>query len=164
MGESRLAHGYGRAGSTAMSAAPTAAGNVKQAVPFLRVTDLQQSLRYYMNGLGFTMKYKWIDGGKLRWCWLTIGETALMLQEFWREGPHAGQPEGKLGQGVSLVFICENALAIYREITSRGIEASEPQVGNAMWVTVLHDPDGYQLQFESPTDTPEETKLSEMKR
>ena len=139
------------------------AGNVKQAVPFLRVTDMQQSLRYYMDGLGYSMKHKWIDGGKLRWCWLTIGAAALMLQEFWKEGPHAGRPEGKLGQGVSLVFICEDAVAIYREITSRGIDASEPQVGNSMWVTVLIDPDGYQLEFESPTDTPEETKLSDMK-
>jgi lactoylglutathione lyase len=26
-----------------------------------------------------------------------------------------------------------------------------------MWVTILSDPDGYTLDFESPTDTPEET-------
>jgi hypothetical protein len=44
----------------------------------------------------------------------------------------------------------------------RGIEASEPQVGNALWVTSLTDPDGYGLSFSSPTDTPEETKLSEV--
>jgi hypothetical protein len=29
-------------------------------------------------------------------------------------------------------------------------------------VTCFTDPDGYQLEFESPTDTPEETKLSEI--
>lgn len=45
---------------------------------------------------------------------------------------------------------------------SRGIEASEPQVGNNMWVTGLTDPDGYRLFFESATDVPEETKLSEL--
>ena len=27
----------------------------------------------------------------------------------------------------------------------------------------LFDPDGYRLEFERPTDTPEETKLSELK-
>jgi lactoylglutathione lyase len=46
---------------------------------------------------------------------------------------------------------------------SRGIEAAEPQVGNVMWVTYLYDPHGYRIDFESPTDTPEDTKLSELK-
>jgi hypothetical protein len=30
-----------------------------------------------------------------------------------------------------------------------------------MWVTPLSDPDGYKIEFESPTNVPEETKLSE---
>jgi lactoylglutathione lyase len=64
---------------------------------------------------------------------------------------------------VSLCFTCEDAVAIYREVRSRGIEASQPEVGNAMWVTCLSDPDGYRIEFESATDTPEDTKLSEVK-
>ncbi len=67
-----------------------------------------------------------------------------------------------MGAGGSLVFVCEDAVAIYREVTARGITASEPQVGNAMWVTSLTDPDGYHIDFDSMTDTPEETKLSEV--
>jgi lactoylglutathione lyase len=54
-------------------------------------------------------------------------------------------------------------VALYREFIYRGVEASEPSVGNSMWVTGLSDPDGYRLEFESPTDAPEETKLSELK-
>jgi hypothetical protein len=30
-----------------------------------------------------------------------------------------------------------------------------------MWVTALRDPDGYKIDFESPTDVPEETVLEE---
>jgi len=30
-----------------------------------------------------------------------------------------------------------------------------------MWVTSLTDPDGYRLEFESLTDVPEDTELSE---
>ena len=86
-----------------------------------------------------------------------------MLQEFWKDGRHSGQPEGELGQGVSLVFICDDAVAIYRNIASRGLDASEPCVGNAMWNFSLHGPDGYRIVFESPTDTPEDTKLSEVR-
>jgi hypothetical protein len=71
--------------------------------------------------------------------------------------------DGQVGEGVNVHFICEEALAIYHEITARGIEASEPLVGNAMWVTSLDDPDVYRLGFESETDAPEETRLSEMR-
>jgi hypothetical protein len=31
-------------------------------------------------------------------------------------------------------------------------------VDNSLWVTMLTDPDGYHLDFESPTDAPEETE------
>ena len=135
--------------------------NVKQAVPFFGVSSIEESVRYYVDGLGFQMPNKWIDEGKLRWCWLQHGGAALMLQEFWKDGHHEGRPAGKLGQGVSICFICEDALAIYREVTSRGIQASKPFVGNRMWVTSLSDPDGYRIDFESPTDVPEETVYSE---
>jgi len=134
--------------------------NVKQVVPFLRVSEMERSVRFYIDGLGFTMKHEWVPEGKLRWCWLTRGGASLMLQEFLKEGPSA--PQGKLGEGVSLCFQCEDAVALYREFRSRGIEAAEPFVGNSMWVTVLNDPDGYKLDFESMTDVPEDTKLSEV--
>jgi predicted enzyme related to lactoylglutathione lyase len=84
-----------------------------------------------------------------------------MLQEFKKEGHHAWVPEGKLGVGVSIYFICDDALAIYREVTARGIQASRPFVGNGMWVTSLSDPDGYRIEFESYTDVPEGTEFSE---
>ena len=135
--------------------------NVQQAVPFFAVSDIDASLRFYLDGLGFQMKMNWVDEGKLRWCWLQIGDAALMLQEFRKEGHNSWVPEGKVGQGVSICFTCEDALAIYREVTSRGIKASRPFVGNGMWVTSLRDPDGYRLEFESYTDVAEETVLSE---
>jgi lactoylglutathione lyase len=135
--------------------------NVKQVVPFFAVTDIEASIRYYVDGLGFEMTHKWIDEGKLRWCWLQLEGAALMLQEFRTEGHDAWVPEGKLGEGVSLNFICEDALAIYHEVKARGIQAERPFVGNAMWVTGLTDPDGYHLFFESNTDVPEETVYSE---
>ncbi len=135
---------------------------VTAVVPFLNVVDMERSVRYYVDGLGFAMTRKWIDDGKLRWCWLENGGAALMLQEFWRDGHHTGRPDGKLGQGVSLNFQCQDALSIYRGVTERRIEASEPFVGNGLWTFHLLDPDGYRIEFASPTDTPEETKLSEL--
>jgi lactoylglutathione lyase len=146
-----------------MNAGPVGGGNVKDVIPFLCVSSMERSLQYYVDGLGFTMKNKWVVDGKVRWCWLVLGGGALMLQEFAREGHDSWVPQGKVGEGVSLWFQCQDAIAIYHEVTSRGIEASAPQVRNAMWDICLADPDGYLIHFESPTDTPEETKLSEVK-
>ena len=130
----------------------TGNANVKQAVPFFRVSNIERSLRYYVYGLGFETTRKWIVEGKLRWCWLQHGEAALMLQEFPKEGHDSWSPKGKVGEGVSICFQCDDALAIYRAVTARGIKASKPFVGNGMWVTSLSDPDGYKIEFESLTD------------
>ncbi|HEX3587577.1 MAG TPA: VOC family protein [Candidatus Angelobacter sp.] len=137
--------------------------NVQQAVPFFRVSNMEESLRFYVDGLGFEMTKKWTpDGdGKVRWCWLEHGNAALMLQEYRKEGPNAWKAESKVGLGVSICFQCQDALAIYKEIMARGIAAKRPFVGNAMWVTMVEDPDGYKLEFESFTDVPEETVYSE---
>jgi catechol 2,3-dioxygenase-like lactoylglutathione lyase family enzyme len=135
--------------------------NVKQAVPFFSASNMEESLRYYVDGLGFQMKKKWIDEGKLRWCWLKIGDAALMLQEFRKEGHDSWKPGGKVGEGVSVCFQCEDALAIYREATARGVKVRRnPFVGNGMWVVPFSDPDGYRFDFESSTDVPEETEYS----
>jgi lactoylglutathione lyase len=133
--------------------------NVQQAIPFFMVTNMEASLRFYVEGLGFVMKNNWIHEGKLRWCWLEVGAVAIMLQEYSAERA----PKEKLSVGISTCFQCKDAIALYREFTSRGIQAKEPFVGNRMWVTIVHDPDGHVLDFESLTGVPvpEETKLSE---
>jgi lactoylglutathione lyase len=56
--------------------------NVRRAVPFFLVRDLEASVRFYVDGLGFTVTKEWRDEGKLRWCWLEHGDAAVMLQEF----------------------------------------------------------------------------------
>ncbi len=135
----------------------SAALNVKQAVPFFNVTDMDASLRFYVEGLGFAVTNQWTPEGRIRWCWLELGDAALMLQQYWRDGRPGGAPQGPLGQGVSICFMCTDAIAIYHDVTSRGISSPRPYVGNGLWVTSVSDPDGYRLDFQSPTDAPEET-------
>ena len=134
--------------------------NVQQAVPFFNVSDMKASVRFYVDGLGFEITNRWVVEGKLRWCWLQLGGAALMLQQFRTEGHDSWVPEGKVGEGVAIVFICQDALAIYHQAIERGLKASRPFVGNGMWVTTLRDPDGYHVDFESDTDVPEETVYS----
>jgi lactoylglutathione lyase len=135
--------------------------NVQQVVPFFGVRDITESVRYYVDGLGFTMTQQWMDEGTLRWCRLELGGAAVMLQEFWKSGHHRNVPEERVGVGLAITFLCRDALALYRDMRSRGIDAGRPIVGNGFWVAETTDPDGYRLIFESPTVAAEETVYSE---
>lgn len=103
-----------------------------------------------VDGLGFTIAIRWVVAEKIRWCRLEIGNAAIMLQDTTKT-PSGGT--------TSVVFICEDAVTLYREFLSRGLQPSLPQVGNGMWVTSLVDPDGYKIDFTSLTDAPEESFL-----
>jgi len=148
-----------------MTTGATTSVNVKQAVPFFGVTNMEASLRFYIDGLGFKMTHSWIPDrpadkpdGRIRWCWLELGNAAIMLQEFRPEH----RPKETLGTGTSVCFMCEDALALYREFKSCGIQMRKrPFVGNRLWVVPVTDPDGYRIEFESPTDAPEESGLEE---
>ena len=60
-----------------MCAQTATSANVKQAVPFFGVTNMETSLRFYVNGLGFKMTRWWIPqepddhgnnpDGRIRW-------------------------------------------------------------------------------------------------
>ena len=134
----------------------TTTSNVQQAVPFFMVSNIEASLRFYIDGLGFERTNQWIVDNKIRWCWLQLGGAALMLQEYRPEKI----PANKRGEGVSLCFQCRDALAIYHETRTRGLQPKTPFVGNGLWVTVFTDPEGYKLEFASPTTVPEETVYS----
>lgn len=126
-----------------------------QTVPFLWVPDIERSLRFYVDGLGFSVMREWRPEGQIQWAWLQRDGAAVMIQQ--RNLPTSES----LGEGVEIYFVCEDALAVFRELQARGIGAKEPRVGNGMWEFGLEDPNGFKLHFESPTDVPEGTSLSE---
>ena len=131
--------------------------NIQLAVPFFMITDMEASLKFYIDKLNFTLTNKWTPFGKIEWCWLQRDNVLLMLQEP-RDKEKFNVEKGK---GISICFQCEDALALYDEFKLKEVEMNEPFVGNNMWVVNFADPDGYKLDFESPTDVPEETKYSE---
>jgi catechol 2,3-dioxygenase-like lactoylglutathione lyase family enzyme len=75
----------------------TSEPNLRQAVPFFAVSNMKQSLRFYVDGLGFEMADKWEDEGTTRWCRLVRGGTALMLQDFRRDGGKTWSPRWAIG-------------------------------------------------------------------
>lgn len=136
--------------------------NVKQAVPFFWIADMEASLNFYIKGLGFELKNKWEPNGRIEWCWLQLGAASIMLQEHMKTGAHVAMfQENKKGVGVSLCFMCSDAIVLYHEFKSKALDVSEPMVENGLWVIRVTDPDGFSLFFESETDVPEETKYSD---
>jgi uncharacterized glyoxalase superfamily protein PhnB len=131
---------------------------VEESVPFFGVTNMEASLRFYVEGLGFKIALQWVVDGRIRWCRLQHGGAAIMLQEFLKQRV----PTGRLGEGMSVSFTCKDALAIYHHAKLRGIAVQNPFVGNAMWVTNLSDPDGYRISFQSPTVEPEDSEYKEL--
>lgn len=122
------------------------------------VTNMEASLRFYVDGLGFKKTMEWKPHGTVEWCHLEHGGAAMMLQEY-RPGL---RPAATLGVGFSVCFMCEDALAIYRETQAKGLKTEKkPFVGNNLWVVHFKDPDGYDIYFESPSDAPEESELKD---
>ena len=117
------------------------------------VKNLERSLDFYVKGLSFEIKMDWKPGGRIEWCWLEREGVPLMLQEYRKEFV----PNEKQGVGVSICFMCQDSLALYKEFLQNGLFPQEPFVGNKLWVVQIADPDGYNICFESPTDVPEET-------
>ena len=103
--------------------------NVQQAVPFFMVSNMETSLRFYIDGLGFQRTNQWIVDNKIRWCWLQLGGAALMLQEY---GPNSPLASAKLGEGISVCFQCKDALSIYHETLARGANPKTPFVNNGL--------------------------------
>ena len=132
-----------------MTATSNAAA-VRQLVPLLAVQDIQRSAEFYRDRLGFALTGKAENEGKMFWCRMERGGSAIMLQQAEDEdGPAKGR-----GRGVSLYFICDDADAVYMELTSRGLQLSPPSVAYyGMKQVVVPEPDGYYLCFESPVES-----------
>ena len=119
-----------------MSTEP-ATDNVRQAVPFFSISSMEASVTFYVQGLGFEMTNEWTDDGKLRWCWLELGGAAVMLQEFKREGPDSWVAASPVGVGVSVYFICRDALALYRSFSAK---ATFTTISSSMFRATVHSP------------------------
>ena len=115
-------------------------------VPSLTVNDLQASIRFYTDVLGFIVSERWEDGGKLQGVMLKAGTCQIGLsQDDWKKGR-----DRKKGEGVRVW--CEtgqdvDALAA-RIKTAGGKLAQEPRDEMGGRNFSVDDPDGYHITFE----------------
>lgn len=113
--------------------------------PSLTVNDLERSLRFYADVLGFFVGERWLDGGVLRGAMLKAGACQLGLsQDDWSKGR-----DRKKGEGISLWLKTAQSLdRLAARIKSGGAVADGPNTeswgGRSLSV---YDPDGFRLRF-----------------
>jgi catechol 2,3-dioxygenase-like lactoylglutathione lyase family enzyme len=120
--------------------------------PVLHVTDVEASLRFYVDRLGFTSPWRHEEDGRARVAQVERQGCALILADTWPE---------KIGKG--LMFISLNvepatreaavaALdAVRAELEAKGVPVKEGSWGYRL--LVIDDPDGNQLFFNYPNET-----------
>jgi len=117
--------------------------------PVLHVTDVEASLRFYVNRLGFTSLWRCDEDGRAHVAQVERQGCALILADTWPE---------KIGKG--LMFISLNvereaqiaALdALRAELEAKGVSVKEDSWGYRL--LVFDDPDGNQLFFNYPAET-----------
>jgi len=121
--------------------------------PILNVTDVEASLRFYMDRLGFTCPWRFDEDGKAYVAQVDRQGCSLILASTWaRTSPQ------KIGKG--MIFISLNvepetpetataALdALRAELEAKGVSVKDGAWGYRL--LVVDDPDGNQLLFNYP--------------
>src|SRR5580700_8172719 len=124
--------------------------------PVLHVTDVETSLDFYVNRLGFTSPWRYDEDGRVHVAQVDRQGCALILADTWPE---------KIGKG--LIFISLNvepngeshlreaAIAALDSLRAE-LEAKGVPVKDGSWgyrLLVVDDPDGNQLFFNYPSET-----------
>ncbi len=120
--------------------------------PILHVTDVDASVRFYMNRLGFTNPWRYEEKGRVHVAQVERQGCALILADTWPD---------KVGKGLMFISINvepatrEAAIAaldaLRAELEARGVPVKEGSWGYRL--LVVDDPDGNQLFFNYPNET-----------
>jgi catechol 2,3-dioxygenase-like lactoylglutathione lyase family enzyme len=115
------------------------------------VTDVEASLRFYVDRLGFTSPWRYDEDGRAYVAQVDRQGCALILSDQWTE---------KVGKG--LMFISLNVEPPSREAAVAALdtlraelEAKGVPVKDGSWgyrLLVVNDPDGNQLFFNYPAE------------
>jgi lactoylglutathione lyase len=117
---------------------------MSEASPGLTVNDLEKSLAWYRDVLGFAVEERWEQEGKLTGVALRAGSVTFMIgQDDWKKGR-----DRKKGQGFRLYCTTtQDVDAIAKRIEARGGKLDqEPR--DQPWGTrdfSLTDPDGFKI-------------------
>lgn len=130
---------------------------VRGMTPLLSVFDMPKSLKFYRDVLGFEIVSDSGNGDKSSWVWLRWNGVDLMLNDQYEPGSEPDAPPAdrtKWHHDTCLYFGCPDTDAAFEYLKSTGIELGPPKIAPyGMKQLYLHDPDGYNLCFQWPTET-----------
>ncbi len=123
--------------------------SLRDASPSFTVNDLEKSLRFYRDVLGFKVEQKWEENGKVLGVSFRAGKVTLMIgQDDWKKGR-----DRMKGQGFRIYFETETDVdALAEGIAKRG-GTLESLPENRPWGYrdfSMADLDGFKLTFGSP--------------
>lgn len=114
--------------------------------PVLHVMDVEASLRFYIDRLGFTSPWRYEENGRVHVAQVDRQGCALILADTWPD---------KIGKGLMFISLNlerekqEAALdALRAELEDKGVSVKEGSWGYRL--LVVDDPDGNQLFFNYP--------------
>jgi uncharacterized glyoxalase superfamily protein PhnB len=120
--------------------------------PVLHVKDVEASLRFYVDRLGFTIPWRFDEGGRTFVAQVDRQGCALILSDQWPE---------KVGKGLMFISLnvepatIEAAVAaldaLRAEFESKGVAVKDGSWGYRL--LVVDDLDGNQLFFNYPKET-----------
>lgn len=119
---------------------------LRSASPSITVDDVEMSLAFYTDVLGFQVKERWMHDGKLAGVELVAGGVSFFVgQDDWKKG------KGRV-KGVGFRIFCttvQNIDALAAQIKARGgTLLEEPK--DQSWGTrdfAIADPDGFKITF-----------------
>jgi len=133
--------------------------NVRGLTPLVQVYDMPTSVRFYRDLLGFEVvsTSPVLGQDRFHWALLRLGEAELMLNTAYeRDEDRPPVPDAaRVGahDDTGLYIACLDVDAAYAEFRSRGVTVEKPKVAAyGMKQVYLHDPDGYSLCFQWPTN------------
>ena len=119
--------------------------------PILNVTDVEASLRFYVDRLGFTSPWRYDEDGKARVAQVDRQGCALILADTWPEKIGKAQMFISLNVEPATHEAATAALdALRAELEAKGVPVKQGSWGYRL--LVVDDPDGNQLLFNYPAD------------
>jgi catechol 2,3-dioxygenase-like lactoylglutathione lyase family enzyme len=129
--------------------------------PVLHVKDVEASLRFYINQLGFTSPWRYDEDGRAYVAQVDRQGCALILADTWPEKVGKGlmfislNVEPDTSETTSETATREAAIAaldaLRAELEAKGVPVKEGSWGYRL--LVVDDPDGNQLFFNYPNET-----------
>ena len=126
---------------------------MKDFIPMLLCRDVQASIRFYVDRLGFEVIGRMDDAGRSGWASLRRGRAQIMLASP-SSVPEATRVDGRHTQCIHY-FYPKDVVALHESLRTQGCEVSDLAVRfYGMKEFEMVDPDGHMLTFGQETDDP----------